>query len=92
MTGKELTLAEEKRQVARALEHFEAGQLQLRGVLQSLPEPSPVEPREEDVNDEWDDLTELRNTIACVLEDYVKPTLQDLQSLLAGKGEEGEGP
>lgn len=88
MKGPKLTLAEGRKHLARILEHFEGGRWQLLGLLHSLPEPLAEQVRLEDVDDKTDPLTELRTTIACVLEDYVRPTLQDLQDVLASTGEE----
>lgn len=92
MTGPKVTLAEGKKHLARVLEHFEGGRWQLLGLLHSLPEPIAEQVRLEDVGETTDPLTELRTTIACVLEDYIRPALQDLQDVLASTADhEGGG-
>ncbi len=42
------------------------------------------------MSDDPDAVRELRTTIDCVLEDDLKPALQDLQEVLAGNGVRGE--
>lgn len=88
MTGPKVTLAEGKKHVARVLEQLEGGRWQLIGILLSLPEPLAEQVRLEDMSDRTDALTELRTTIACVLEDYIRPALQDLRDVLASTAEE----
>lgn len=93
MTPPRLTLAEGKKHLQRVLEHFEGGRWQLLGILHSLPEPLAEQVRLEDVGDTTDPVTELRTTIACVLEDYIRPALQDLRDVLASiADEEGDVP
>ena len=91
MTGPKLTLPEGKKHLARVLAHFEEGRWQLLGILHSLPEPLAEQIRLEDLGDTTDPVTELRATIACVLEDYIRPALLDLQDVLASTADEEEG-
>ena len=95
MTAPKLILPEGKKHLARVLEDFERGRWQLLGILRSLPE-SPAELGEEDVAEKWDGgLTEMRSVIECVLEDYIRPAIQDLQDVATSTvdgAEEGEVP
>ena len=84
-------MIEGKAHLARILDQFEAGRWQLLGILHSLPEPPAEHIRLEDVGDTIDPLTEMRTTIACVLEDYIRPALQDLRDLLGNNSEEERG-
>jgi hypothetical protein len=80
VTVPKLTLPEGKNHLARVLAHFEDGRWQLLGILRSLPEP-PAGLGDEDVAEEWGGVTEMRAVIECVLEDYIRPALQDLQDV-----------
>lgn len=91
MTVPKLTLPEGKKHLARVLAHFEEGRWQLLGILHSLPEPLAEQVRLEDLGDTTDPVTELRTTIACVLEDYIRPALLDLQDVLASTADQEEG-
>ncbi|HKI03949.1 MAG TPA: hypothetical protein VKK31_18355 [Thermoanaerobaculia bacterium] len=75
-----MTAGEGKHHVRRVLDQLEAVRWQLAGIAFSLPEP--LGDRLEDVDDEVDAQVELRTTIQCVLEDAIRPALQDLQDVL----------
>ena len=94
MTVSKLTLAEAKKHLAKVLEHFQEGRWQLLGILHSLPEPLAEHVRQEDLAEEWDDVTEMRTVIECVLEDYIRAAIQDLGDVASSTvdGEEGEAP
>ena len=91
MTGMPRVLAEARRHVQRILDQLETVHWQLLGIQLNLPESSAEIFRLEDVSDETDSLTELRTTIACVLEDDIRPAIQDLQDALASTGTQREG-
>ncbi len=94
MTAPKLTLPEGKKHLARVLAHFEEGRWQLLGILLSLPE-APARVGDEDVAEEWGGVTEMRAVIECVLEDYIRPALQDLQDVATSTADgesEGEAP
>lgn len=95
MTAPKLTLPQGKKNLALVLAHFEAGRWQLLGILHSLPEPLMAQSGLEDAADTVDPATDLRTTIECVLEDYIRPALRDLQDVLestADQEEEREAP
>lgn len=81
MTDTQRTLAEGKRHLRRVLEQMEGVRWQLLGIKLSLPEPPP-EKSLEDVSDDWDAVTELRTIIECVLDDDLRPALEDLRKAL----------
>lgn len=83
MTGAKATLAEGVVHLERVIEQFEAVRWQLFGILLSLPEPLAEQDRAADITEENDPVTELRSTIACVLDDSIRPALQDLRGVLA---------
>jgi hypothetical protein len=80
MTDPQKTLAEGKRHLRRVLERIEEIHWQLVGIQLSLPEPA--ERALEDVEDDWDAVTELRAVIECVLDDDLRPALEDLRKAL----------
>lgn len=82
-----MTLAEGKRHVRRVVEQMETVYCELLGVESGLPEPLGERVRLEDVTDAAADL---RTVIRCVLEDSLRPALEDLRGALAGSGPEGE--
>jgi len=90
MTEPRETFAEAKRQLHRVHEQLEGIRWQLLGIRHSLPEPPTERVQKADLSDDLDAVMELRTTIDCVLEDDLKPALQDLQELLAGNGVRGE--
>jgi hypothetical protein len=90
MKGPQGTLAEARRHLQRVMEQLETVCWQLLGIRQSLPEPTAERDRLADVSDEPDAVMELRTTIDCVLEDDLKPALQDLQDALASTGAKRE--
>ncbi len=92
MTGIPETLAEARRHLHRVLEQIESIRWQLVGIKLSLPESSAEQVKLEDLGDETDPVIELRSTIDCVLEDDIRPALQDLQDALASTGGKGEEP
>jgi hypothetical protein len=95
VTVPKLTLPEGRKQLARVLAHFEDGRWQLLGILHSLPELLAEQVRLEDVAEEWDGVTEMRTVIECVLEDYIRPAIQDLEDVATSTVDgvkEGEAP
>jgi hypothetical protein len=80
MTDTQKTLAEGKRHLRRVLDQMESIRWQLTGIKLSLPEPP--ERALDDVSDEWDAVTELRTIIECVLDDDLRPALEDLRKAL----------
>lgn len=80
MTDMQRTLAEGKRHVRRVVEQMEMIRWQLIGVRLSLLEPP--EKDLEDMSDDWDAVTELRTIIECVLDDDLRPALEDLRKVL----------
>lgn len=85
-----MTLAEGRKQVERVLEQLEGVRGQLLGIVHGLPEPPAERFRLLDVDEETDPVTELRATLSCVLEDSIRPALQDLRDVLAATGGKGE--
>ena len=83
-------LAEARKHLHRILEQLDAARGQLLGVKLSLTEPAAERDRFADVSDEPDAVTRLRTTIECVLEDDLRPALQDLQDALASTAEAAE--
>ena len=90
MTGPKETLVEEKRHLRRILDQLESVNWQLIGVKKSLPESLAERVRHEDMSDEMDAATELRTVIDCVLDDSIRPALQDLRGVLANTDDEEE--
>jgi hypothetical protein len=84
-------LAAERKHVLRVVEQLEAVRWQLVGVKMSL-ESREAETRPEDDLGEMDAATELRVTIECVLEDDIRPALQDLRDVLASMRAKKEDP
>lgn len=89
MTGPKETLGEEKRQIRRIVDQMESVYWQLIGV-KSLPESLAERVRQEDMSDEMDAATELRTVIDCVLDDSIRPALQDLRRVLESTEDEKE--
>ncbi len=85
MTDRQKTLAEGKRHLRRVLDQVEVIRWQLIAIKLSLSEP-PTERTLDDVSDDWDAVTELRTIIECVLDDHLRPALEDLRKVL-GMGE-----
>jgi hypothetical protein len=83
MTDPQRMVAEGKRHLRRVLEQIEGIRWQLLGIKLSLPEPA--EKVLEDVGDDWDAVTELRTVIECVLDDDLRPALEDLRKALMGE-------
>lgn len=83
MTGPEMTFIEARRHLQRVVEQIESVRLQLLGIRQSLPEPAAEGVRLLDMSDEPDPASELRTTIACVLDDDIRPALDDFREVLA---------
>jgi hypothetical protein len=81
-----MSLAEAREHVRRILDQLEAVRCHLLGIQLSLPEPTAERVRLADVADELDAVTELRTTIACILDDDLRPALADLRGLLPGGG------
>jgi hypothetical protein len=90
VTVPKLSLPEGKKHLARVLAHFEEGRWQLLGILHSLPEPLAEQSGLEDAADAVDPATDLRTTIECVLEDYIRPALRDLHDVLEGTADQKE--
>lgn len=85
MTEMQRKLADGRRHLRRVLDQMEVLWWQLLGIKLTLAEPP--ERASEDVNDEWDAVTELRTVIECVLEDDLRPALEDLRKALMSTGE-----
>jgi len=83
VTGLERTFVEARRHLQRVVEQLESVQLQLLGIRQTLPEPAAEGVRHLDMTEESEPTTELRTTIACVLDDDIRPALADLRDVLA---------
>ena len=83
MSGPETTFVEARRGLQRVVEQLESVRLQLLGIRQSLPEPAAEGVRLLDMSEEIDPVSELRTTIACVLDDDIRPALDDLREALA---------
>jgi hypothetical protein len=90
MKGAKVTLVEAKRQVGRVTEQMEAIRWQLLGIYHGLPEPLAERARLEDVGEGADPATDLRATIGCVLDDSIRPALEDLRSALEDTEDEPE--
>jgi hypothetical protein len=90
VSGIEGTLAKASRNLRRVLDQIESVQLQLVGIQLSLPRPVAEGMSLEDVGDETDPVTELETTIACVLNDSIRPALADLQDVLASIASKAE--
>lgn len=90
MRGLKVTLTEGRQQLERVVDQLEAVRLQLLGILSGLPEPPEEAAGLEDVGEEPDAATELRTTISCVLDDAIRPALQDLREVLASMEEKTE--
>lgn len=81
-------LAKAREQVRRILDQLEAVRWQLLGIKLILPEPSAEHVRLLDVADVMDATTELRTVIHCVLEDCIRPAVEDLNDALLNPGPE----
>ena len=92
MTGPKGTLAEGRQRLGKILDQLEAVRWQLIDLKLNLPEPPKEQGRLEDMGDEVDAITELRTTIECVLEDSIRPALQDLQDVLENADSKDEEP
>ncbi len=86
----EILVAKAREQVRRILEHLEEIRWQLLGITLSLPEPVAEQVRLLAVADEMDATTELRTVIHCVLEDCIRPAVEDLQGALSNKVSESD--
>jgi hypothetical protein len=85
-------LAAERKHVLRVVEQLEAVHWQLVGIKLSLKSREAETQPEDDLGDEMDAATELRVTIECVLEDDIRPALQDLRDVLASMRAKKEDP
>jgi hypothetical protein len=72
-------LAEAHAEVRRIIEALESIRWRLLGVKLSLPEPIEETVRLQEVADEMDPAAELRTVIHCVLNDSLRPAIEDLQ-------------
>jgi hypothetical protein len=81
---------EEKKHLRRILDQMESVYWQLIGLEKSQPESLAERVRHEDLSDEMDAATALRTVIACVLNDSIRPALQDLRGVLASTEDDEE--
>jgi hypothetical protein len=81
-----LTLAKARKQLRHAIGQLDALRWTLTGIELSLPEPLAEQVRLAEMSDEMDAVTELRTVLHCVLEDSIRPAVQDLQEVLASTG------
>lgn len=83
-------LAKAREQVRRILDQLEAVRWQLLGIKLSLPEPVAEHVRLLDVADAMDATTEMRTVIHCVLEDCIRPAVEDLTDALLATDDEDD--
>jgi hypothetical protein len=76
--GRDL-IAEAREEVRRVVEQLEGLRWRLLGVKLSLPEPIEETMRLQEVADEMDPAAELRTVIHCVLNDSLRPAIEDLR-------------
>jgi hypothetical protein len=72
-------LTEARAEVRRIIEALESIRWRLLGVKVSLPEPIGETVRLQEVADEMDPAAELRTVIHCVLNDSLRPAIEDLR-------------
>ena len=70
---------EARTEVRRIIEALESIRWRLLGVQLSLPEPIEETVRLQEVADEMDPAAELRTVIHCVLNDSLRPAIEDLR-------------
>ena len=92
MTRPMMTFIEARKYLQTVIAQFESVQLQLLAIQLGLPEPVGDAIRLLDVDDETDPVTELRTTVACVLDDNIRPALEDLREVLASAAGSAEEP
>jgi hypothetical protein len=80
--------AEARAEVRRIVEALESIRWRLLGVKLSLPEPIEETVRLQEVADEMDPAAELRTVIHCVLEDSLRPAIEDLRDAAGLPGKE----
>ena len=85
-----LPLGEARAQLRHSIGQLDALRWTLKGIELSLPEPLAEQVRLVEMSDEMDAVTELRTVIHCVLEDSLRPAVQDLQEVLASTGSNEE--
>jgi hypothetical protein len=78
----ETSYLEARGHLHRILDQLESIRWQLLGIQRGLSEPA-AEVRLDREDDETDPVTELRSTIECVLNDDIRPALEDLRDALA---------
>jgi hypothetical protein len=83
VTGPKKALAEARKHLPNVIEQVHSVRWQLRGIQHSLPESIAEGDVLEDIGSDMDAITQLRTTIACVLEDCLRPLLEDLEDVLA---------
>jgi hypothetical protein len=83
VTGPKVTLGQRKKHLRRILDQMESVYWQLIGLEKSQPESLAERVRHEDMSDDMDPSTELRTVLACVLNDLLRPALQEVRGLLA---------
>jgi hypothetical protein len=81
-------LAEARGEIRRVVEQLEGLRWRLLGVRLSLPEPIEETVRLQEVADKMDPAAELRTVIHCVLNDSLRPAIQDLRDVVAAMGSE----
>jgi hypothetical protein len=87
---REESLAKARKHLRRVLDELESAQLQLLGIQLGLRDPVTERIDLEDKGDETDPVAELEVTIACVLNDSIRPALKDLQDALVSPGSKVE--
>jgi hypothetical protein len=75
-------LVEARAEVRRIIEALESIRWRLLGVQLSLPEPIEETARLQEVADEMSPAAELRTVIQCVLDDSLRPAIEDLRGVV----------
>jgi hypothetical protein len=83
VTDPKEALAEARKHLPKIIDQAQSIRWQLRGIQLSLPKSIAEGESQEDIGADMDAITELRTTIACVLEDSLRPLLEDLEDVLA---------
>ncbi len=75
-------LGDARTEVRRIIEALESIRWRLLGVQLSLPEPIEEAVRLQEVADEMSPAAELRTVIQCVLDDSLRPAIEDLRGVV----------